>query len=338
MRAERPVRLLGAVVAGDEESWKRFVTEYAGFLYSLAWRYARGDRDTASDLVLWALEGLRKPGADGREFYRLRNYLDSIADFGRRSKFTSWLALVVKNLFRDWYRGQEGRRMLPKEVGELSTLGQDVFTSLFWEGLSEDEAFETLKGPHPDLERPEFDRQIDLLAGKLSAKNLWNIYKDLMRRVPPLSLDRWGPGENPRPLEVVDLSPYGRPDLVLQMARDGILAKKVARELVLAVNSLPPVTRNVLMMRMARGLSGAETQKAMGFRKRQRVYDELSKARRLVRTRLARAGIGQEQVRRVEGWLDDCLQEKNEIFTPDPLGTSVVTKSGKKHVQGGGGV
>ncbi|HUU01737.1 MAG TPA: hypothetical protein VM425_09870 [Myxococcota bacterium] len=327
------MRLLGAVVAGDVEAWKRFVTDYAGFLYSLAWRYARGDRDTASDLVLWALEGLRKPGADGLEFYRLRNYLDSIGDFGRRSKFTSWLALVVKNLFRDWYRGREGRRTLPKEVEGLSALGQEVFASLFWEGRSEDEAFETLKGSRADLQRPEFDRQIDLLAGKLTDKNLWNIYQDLIRRVPPLSLDRWGPGENPRPLDVADLSPYGRPDLVLQMTRDGILVQEVARELVLAVNSLSPVTRNVLMMHMVRGLTGAETQRAMGFRKRQRVYDELRKARLLVRTRLARAGIGQEQVRRVEGWLDDCLQEKNEKFTPDPSETSVVTKSGKKHVQ-----
>jgi len=310
-RSERPVRLLGAVVAGDLEAWKRFITEYSGFFYSLAWRYARGDRDTASELVLWALEGLRKPGADGKEFYRLRNYLDSIGDFGRRSKFSSWLALVVKNLYRDWYRGREGRRTLPKEVKGLSVLGQEVFSRLFWEGLTEDEAFETLKGSHADLTRPDFDRQLDLLANKLSDRNLWNIYQDLLRRVPPLSLDRPRPGEDPRPIEVADLSPYGRPDLLLQMARDGILAEKVACELVAAVNCLPAVTRNVLMFRMVRGLSGAETKKVMGFRKRQRVYDELSKARRHVKTRLARAGIGQEQVRRVEGWLDDCLQEKS---------------------------
>lgn len=278
----------------------------------MAWRYARGDADTASDLVLFALDGLRKPGADGRAFYRLRNYLDSMGDFGRKSKFSSWLALVAKNLFRDWYRGKDGRRILPREIEDLGAFGQEVYKSLFWEWLSEDEAFETLKDSHPDLDRNEFDRQVDLLSEKLSDRNLWTIYQDLIRRVPHLSLDRFGPGEHPRPLDVADLSPFGRPDLLLQMSRDGILAAKVGKELLKAVNSLPAPTRNVLMMRMVRGLSGEATQRAMGFRRRQRVYDEIKKAKEQIRKFLARAGIGPEEVYRVEGWLDDCLQEKKE--------------------------
>ena len=47
--------------------------------------------DLAAELVLVALEGMKKPDAEGREFYRLRKYLDSLKRFGSRSRFITWL-------------------------------------------------------------------------------------------------------------------------------------------------------------------------------------------------------------------------------------------------------
>ncbi|MBW1809148.1 MAG: sigma-70 family RNA polymerase sigma factor [Deltaproteobacteria bacterium] len=304
---DRPVRLLTKVVNGDLQAWKKFVRDYCGFLYALAWRYARNDIDQASELVLVALEGLRKPGADGQDFYRLRKYLDSLEQYGGRSRFVTWLALVVKNLFRDWFRENEGRRLLPKEIKDLSELGRDIYKLVFWDGLSESEAFETLRSSKAALSLDEFDKQLAEIFDRLSEKNMQTIYTDLIRRVPPLSVDRRVIGGNERTIELADLQPWSRPDLALEVAQQQALSKQVGEKLVAAVESLPAQTRSILMMYAVQGMSGAEIQKVMGFQKRQRVYDELSKARRRIRVILEKAGVGISEASQVVGWLDDFL-------------------------------
>jgi len=304
---DRPVRLLTKVVNGDLQAWKKFVRDYCGFLYASAWRYARNDIDQASELVLVALEGLRKPGADGQDFYRLRKYLDSLEQYGGRSRFVTWLALVVKNLFRDWFRETKGRRLLPKEIEDLSELGRDIYKLVFWDGLSESEAFETLRSSKAALSLDEFDKQLAEIFERLSEKNMQTIYTDLIRRVPPLSIDRRVIGGNERTIELADLQPWSRPDLALEVAQQQALSKQVGEKLVAAVESLPAQTRSILMMYAVQGMSGAEIQKVMGFQKRQRVYDELSKARRRIRVILEKAGVGISEASQVVGWLDDFL-------------------------------
>jgi RNA polymerase sigma factor (sigma-70 family) len=304
---DRPVRLLAKVVAGDQEAWKKFVQDYCGFLYSLAWRYARNDIDLASELVLVALEGLQKPGADGKDFYRLRKYLDSLEQYGGRSRFVTWLALVVKNLFRDWFREMEGRRLLPKEIEDLSELGRDIFKLIFWDGLSESEAYETLKSSKPALSLKKYEKQLAKIFDRLSEKNMQTIYTDLIRRVPPLSVDRRVVGGDERTIELADLQPRSRPDLALEAAQEQALSRQVGEKLVSAVESLPAQTRSVLLMSVVQGMSGAEIQKIMGYKKRQRVYDELSKARRRIRVMLEKAGVGISEASQVVGWIDDFL-------------------------------
>jgi len=313
----RPVRLIERVVRGDRDAWLRFVEAYSGFLYSLAWRYARGDADTAAELVVVALEGLKRPGADGRDFYRLRRYLDSLEEYGGRSKFVTWLALVVRNLFRDWFREKKGRRLLPKEIESLETRAQQVFKLVFHEALDERQAFYRLKNEYPDLKEKEFDGLLEEVMGVLSEKNLWSIYNDLLRRVEPLHLDHPLPRGQGQKVELADLKPRSRPDKLMLLAEDKAIGDIVSRELEKAVDALGEVTRNVLLMHAIRGLSGRQVARAMGFRKRQRVYDELAKARHKIGKYMRKAGIDAEQIRRAMGWLDEVL-DGEEKKSPAP--------------------
>jgi len=308
----RPVRLIERVVRGDRDAWLRFVDAYSGFLYSLAWRYARGDADTAAELVVVALEGLKRPGADGRDFYRLHRYLDSLEEYGGRSKFVTWLALVVRNLFRDWFREKKGRRLLPKEIESLETRAQQVFKLVFHEALDERQAFFKLKNEYPDLAEEEFDKLLEEVMGALSEKNLWSIYNDLIRRVEPLRLDHPLARGQGQKIELADLKPRSRPDKLMLLAEDKAMGEVVSRELEKAVATLGEVTRNVLLMHAIRGLSGKQVAKVMGFRKRQRVYDELAKARHKIGKYMRKAGIGAEQIRRATGWLDDVLDAEEK--------------------------
>jgi RNA polymerase sigma factor (sigma-70 family) len=308
---DRPVGLIRRVIAGEQAAWEEFVNAYCRFLYSLAWRYARGDVDLAAELVLVALEGLKKPGADGREFYRLRKYLDSLERFGGRSRFVTWLALVTRNLFRDWFRDREGRRVLPKEITGLDLVDQEIFKLVFWEGLSESEAFETLHSKKKLHTYDEFQNRLAVVYDKLKERNLLSIYQDLLRRLPSLPLDSPVSPGSLRQIQVADSSPQARPDRALELAEDQATAEKVGRALSEAILALPAVTRQVLLLHAIQQLSGEEVRRIMGFRKRQRVYDEMAKAKKKLGEFLGKKGIDAKKARQSIGWLDG-LAKKNK--------------------------
>lgn len=301
--------LIRRVVAGEQAAWEEFVNAYCGFLYSLAWRYARGDVDLAAELVLVALEGLKKPDADGRDFYRLRKYLDSLQRFGGRSRFITWLALVTRNLFRDWFRDQEGRRVLPKEIEGLDLVNQEIFKLVFWEGLSESEASETMLSKKKIRNSKEFQQRLESIYDKLKDRNLLSIYQDLLRRLPSLPLDAPVSPGGPRRIQVADSRPDARPDRALQKAEDQAAAREVEKALSEAISALPTVTRQVLLLHAIQQLSGEEVRRIMGFKKRQRVYDELAKAKRKLGAFLTRQGIDAKKARQSIGWLDGLLKK-----------------------------
>ena len=302
--SDRPIKLIQRVIAGEQAAWEEFVNSYCGFLYSLAWRYARGDVDLAAELVLVALEGLKKPDADGGEFYRLRKYLDSLERFGGRSRFITWLALVTRNLFRDWFRDQEGRRVLPKEIVGLDLVDQDIFKMVFWDGLSESEAFETLHSKKKLYTYEEFQHRLEVIYDKLKERNLLGIYQDLLRRLPSLPLDSPASPGSLRHVQIADSRPQARPDWALEMAEDLATAEKVSRTLSDAISALPAVTRQVLLLHAIQQLSGEEVRRIMGFKKRQRVYDELAKAKKKIGEFLQKRGIDAKKARQSIGWLD----------------------------------
>jgi hypothetical protein len=50
--------------------------------------------------------------------------------------------------------------------------------------------------------------------------------------------------------------------------------------------------------------SGEEVRRIMGFRKRQRVYDEIAKAKRMIGNVLRKAGVDADKAETAIGWLD----------------------------------
>jgi DNA-directed RNA polymerase specialized sigma24 family protein len=93
------------------------------------------------------------------------------------------------------------------------------------------------------------------------------------------------------------------------MAEDQATAKKVGQALSEAILALPPVTRQVVLLHAIQQLSGEEVRRIMGFKKRQRVYDELAKAKRKIGRFLSKKGIDAKKARRSIGWLDGLLKK-----------------------------
>lgn len=320
---DHPIALIEAVIRGDERAWQSLVERSCGFLYSLAWRYARGDEDVAEELVLAVLEGLRRPDAEGQAYYRLRRYLGSLERFGARSRFITWLALVAKNLFCDWFREQGGRRVLPKEIEGLDALDQEIFRIVFWKGGTEREAWERLRAQRPDLSPEEFERHLLHVYRHLSERNFWCVYQDLLRRMPARPLGEPA-GRDGRPLDV----PSGeRPERSLEQSEDRAEALRMAEALDRAIRALPPVTSQVLRLAWRQGLGGEAIARVMGFRSRQRVYDELARARRRIRSALKKEGVNLDTARQLQdlianvwtGFFEEDLSDSAEASVQSPL-------------------
>jgi RNA polymerase sigma factor (sigma-70 family) len=329
----RPIRLITRVVSGDEKAWQQFIEAYAGFIYSLAWRYARQDVDVASDLFLFVLEGLRRTDTDGLAFYRLRRYLDSLSRYGGRSRFVTWLALVSKNLFRDWFREQGGRRILPKEIEGLDAIDKELFRLLFWEGNTEREAIERIRcSLSSSLTEAEFEHHIQHVYQRMTKRNFWTIYQELLRRSPALGIGSSSPSGHGRPLDVADLRLESRPDRLLELLEGKSLAAEVSTQLREAVLSLPKVAQNVVLLLCVQGVTGEECAKIMGFSKRQRVYDEMAKAKRKIKLALKKAGIDHERAMEATSFLSNSSEEneKGWFRSPDRKSSSVMTQHDSK--------
>lgn len=321
---DRPILLIKRVVDGEQRAWHQFIERYLGFIYTIARHYGRGDRDLVGELVLAAIEGLRRPSADGVDFARLRRYLESQARYGRRGRFTSWLALVLRNIFRDWFRSQHGRRKLPREIAKLGELERQVYAGIAWQGLSERQLLHTLAGRHPRLDQQRLEQAIERVTRALGRHGLERIWSELLVRRPMLLQ----PGGETRVIdELADPDPASRPDELLQRKQEQQRLQRLADCLADGVRSLPEVARTVLLMQLAQRMSGEQIRRAMGFRKRQRVYDELARARRLLERHLRREGFGPADARLSAGRLGRFLRIETEGEKNSP---SVLQNSGEK--------
>ena len=98
-----PPELARLLLASDpptrDRAWDAFVAAHSRLLLHTA-RSLTHDHDAAMDGYAYVLEALRE-----NEYRRLRTYAED-----GRSKFSTWLVVVVRRLCLDHYRREYGRR------------------------------------------------------------------------------------------------------------------------------------------------------------------------------------------------------------------------------------
>ncbi|MCX7012474.1 MAG: sigma-70 family RNA polymerase sigma factor [Candidatus Sumerlaeota bacterium] len=88
--------LAAAVCAGDSQAWAAFYNEFRGFIVRVARRFARNEAD-AEEIA---------QDFSGEEAVR------RLALYSGRCSLQGWLAAVVPNIVRDWYR-RRAREVMP---------------------------------------------------------------------------------------------------------------------------------------------------------------------------------------------------------------------------------
>ncbi len=308
---DRPIGLLKKIISGDKVAWKKFINAYSGVIWSIAWRYSKGDKELSSELFLAALEGLCRPDAQGKPYYRLRRYIDSLHKFGKRSRFTTWLALVTKNVFRDWFRQTQGRRWIPKEISGLDEKATTLYKALVFDALTQSQAQDKMESIWPHMGPNEFQSLIQQVHDVLKKKNLWTLYRELLQRIPPSPMDHTGAGDGG--YYAPDTNSLNRPDLALETKQRLELAKKIHHFLEKCIKSLPRQNRIVLELTTLQGFTGEQVKIIMGFRSRQKVYDLLANTRRRLRIQLEKMGVDAHAIEEVTGYMDSGLAD---FFSP----------------------
>lgn len=299
--------LIERVVAGEAEAWQEFARRFSRLIFSFVWRYAGRDQDLCAELYLYVMEKLHQPSEAGETFYRLRRYLASIDAYGGKGRLSTWLGRVTANLVSDYFREREGRRTVPRDIGRMDARCQQVFKLLYWENLSEAEAFSTMRSACPALERNRFDAMVEKVNRALKDCNRWSLYSEVLRRTPALPLHPVSEDGEVREVQAADPCEAADPSRSLAAREEEQAARSLGGKLRELLLSLPQDSRRLLWLRFQGELSAAEIGRIMKVEDK-KVYSEIDRLKRLLREQLEGAGFcwdnfdGRLEV--IEGLLD----------------------------------
>lgn len=301
--------LVKRVVAGDEDAWQEFVERFSNLIFSLVWRYASGDNDLCSDLYLYVIDGLHQTNDKGENFFRLRRYLASIGKFKGKGRFSTWLGRVTQNLVSDYFREQEGRKTLPRAIGRLDTMSQEIFKLLYWDCLPEREAYSVVKSGRGDLKLEKFDEIVEIINRSLKKCNRWSIFSEVIRRSPALPIhpgtgDRESQGMS---VQLEDPDPSSRPNEAFEKMTQQDHALAMSDCLRETIDKLPDEKRAMLVLRFKHGLTAGQIAHLLKRDDDRKVYNDLDQLKVFLKHGLEEAGFKWEH-------FSGALSSLNGIF------------------------
>lgn len=254
-------------------AWDALVEGYSGLILGVLARYTR-DPDQRMDAYLYVLEELQ-----AQDFRRLRHFGHSPS--AHPCSFETWLKLVVRNLYFDWFRHLHGRKSLPKEIQKLPALDQRVFKLVHWEGYSAQEAFEVLRGQENGLAFATFIQKLAHVEQLLSPINRAKIRRDIERARGPISLDAEDTGP---PIEAKAESKVRTPE-------DEALLQERRKALWKLVEVLAAEDRLILRLRFFEGLTAKQIARAIGAPEPMAIYRRIERICHGLRVRAESAGL-----------------------------------------------
>ncbi|MGD8393860.1 MAG: sigma-70 family RNA polymerase sigma factor [Candidatus Eiseniibacteriota bacterium] len=252
--------ILELIDRDPEAAWRRLVDTYSGLILALIARYTP-HQDARMDAYLYVLEQLAMD-----DMRRIRRY--GQGRVARPCQFTTWLKLVVRNLYFDWFRHRHGRKSVPKEIQKLSEREQRTFKLVYWDGHSPREAFEVFRTNDPKVTYEEFLEFLSEVDGRLTGINRAKIHRDYLRAVGPLSLDL-DPDAGP-PVEAQARVESVRPD------REAELAEQ-RRALWALLSELPPEEQLLIRLRFYEGMTAKQIAAAIGSSKPMEIYRRIER-------------------------------------------------------------
>jgi RNA polymerase sigma factor (sigma-70 family) len=239
--AEREI--LSRVARREPGSWEEFLEAFAGVLFRVVRLFADG-YDDRMDLFLQICSRLKEDDMKRIRVFRERP--------GAPCLFSTYLAVVAKNIGVDFVRAREGRYRPFGKVAEMDQTDRLLFEYVLREGRQVEEARGLLKGRHGiTLGSAEAEERSARIAAALSPNQRWKLLARLASRQSSLSIDpvREAAGDPGHPLPL--RSRNGDPESALR----GAEARGILRA---AMEEIEPRQRLALALKFRDGMSHAE--------------------------------------------------------------------------------
>ncbi|HEV8335884.1 MAG TPA: sigma-70 family RNA polymerase sigma factor [Candidatus Polarisedimenticolia bacterium] len=240
-QAEREI--LSRVARREPGSWEEFLEAFAGVLFRVACLFADG-YDDRMDLFLLICSRLKEDDLKRIRVFRERP--------GAPCRFSTYLAVVAKNIGVDFVRAREGRYRPFGKVAAMDETDRLLFEYILREGRQVEEARGLLKGRHGiTLGSAEAEERSARITATLSPNQRWKLLARLASRQGSLSIDpvRESAGDPDHPLPL--RSRNGDPESALR----GEEAWRILGE---AMEEMEPRLRLALALKFRDGMSHAE--------------------------------------------------------------------------------
>jgi len=242
-----------------EAAWSRFAEGYTPLLLRVCRRYG-ADHDDVLDCYMHVCGRLIED-----------DYRRLVAFRGETERdFAAWLAAVARNLCIDYLRQRQGRRRLPSAVAREETLVQEVFSLVYWNGLTPAETHEKLRGRHAGLELSRVEEALDRIDSTLRPYRLAELGSSGPRAA--------GGERTEAAAEVLDERPDPETELIYREQIASLRAE---------VAALDPADQALLRLRFDHGLTLSEAAAALDLGDHRKAGLRLARIFDFLRERLA---------------------------------------------------
>ncbi|MDX1644621.1 MAG: sigma-70 family RNA polymerase sigma factor [Thermoanaerobaculia bacterium] len=216
---------------GRADAWPDFLRHASPLIIQVIRLFERDD-DAVGDCYVFVLERLERD-----DYRRLRTF-----EARGAASFSTWLRVVVRNLYLDWRRSVSGRPRPPRPIARLPELEQEIYRRVHERGMSVHECHASLLALFPELTEAEVADALVRIGSLLTSRQHWL----LASRDPTVrSLTSGRPGQR-LPLDPPD------PDADPQAAA---AAREEAVLLAEGLERLDPSDRLLLRLRFEQGMS-----------------------------------------------------------------------------------
>jgi RNA polymerase sigma factor (sigma-70 family) len=275
--------LVDRILAGDDGAWKAFCEIYSPAI-ERSIRRCVNERETARDLYVSLLEKLKR---------------GTLGTYRGASTLSAWLYVVSRNHCRDYYRSASGVRHVTSMLKGLGRDERRFFELYYLEGLSMDEASESLRvETGRATSRADVVGYDEAIRRKIAGKQLAKLSGRLLR-----------PDAARRFETSIETLPEGKdlPDTAAVSPEESADAGRlggVLEKLRAAIAGLSARERLMLELRFEHGLSLRETGELLDLGDARRVHEQLSRLLDRLRESLRASGISGELVRELLEALD----------------------------------
>ena len=163
MEDEQIARILKQLGSREAQAaWAEFLEAYSPVILQIVQLFER-EPDHMGDCFLFVSEHLSQ-----NQFRRLRRFKPD-----GPARFVTWLRVVVRNLCLDWHRKEFGRQRIFNCIARLTALDQEVYSKVYEQGLSQEEAAFTLVPKYLRLKVDDVAESVERIQRALTARQLW---------------------------------------------------------------------------------------------------------------------------------------------------------------------